>query len=346
MCSESAAYLIYAAKKYMVPKLVEECRRCLMESLDVNNAIHLLDQSLHVDEQELQSECLRLISANATAVLTGTEIFSASRLALEAILEANTLPVRELIIYETAVKWAKHQLQSEISGEEDPTDSQIREALGDLLYKIRFPVMKPTEFAEITAGNDLLTAEEKESVYYYLVTKKKHSQLKFPTERRIGEEVWIDSTVECTTGKWSPAPHLDAITFVTDKDILLTGIGLNLGYSVAGYDVDVEILGYDVDVESLQSVSSMFKQLVRIPRRIVLFSTPCKISLDKPIGITAGVIYSVKALSHVNNSGFAKSCRAVCVKDSVTFTFFKHSESQDNPEVGGQIPRMYFCKAI
>ena len=334
MCSESAGCLMYAAKKYMLPKLVGECRSCLLKSLDVNNVINLLELSLNLDDQQLQSECLKPISANAKAVLTEDEILSASRQALETILEIDTLPVRELIVYETVVSWAKHQLQSAKPGEE-PTGLQIREALGDLLYKIRFPVMKPTEFADISSGNDLLTAEEKESVYYFFVNKKKHSQLKFSTERRIGEEVWIDRTMERPTGKWLPAPNLDAIAFVTDQDVLLTGIGLHTGYSVAEYDFDVEIWG---------SLGILSKKSVTVPYRNLsssLFSPAFKVVLNEPIVITAGVIYSVKALYHNHRFRFSKSYRGTDTKDSVTFTFYKQSESQDVTE--GQIPRLYFC---
>jgi len=164
---------MYAAKKYMLPHLVRECRRCLLKSLDISNVFELLEQSLLLDEQKLKSDCLKLISVNAKDVLSGTEIKSVSRRLMEAILELETAQVSESIInYEAAVNWAKHQLQKAIPGE-CPTDIQIRETLGDLLYKIRFPSMKPTDFAAISAGKNILTAEEKESIYYYLVTKEK-----------------------------------------------------------------------------------------------------------------------------------------------------------------------------
>src|SRR5688572_19645866 len=100
MCPESALYLMYAAKKYMLSKLVSECRRCLLDNLDENNVIHFLEQSFHFDHHLLQSDCLNLISLNAEAVLYGEEILSASRQAMETILEADTIRVGESVIYE------------------------------------------------------------------------------------------------------------------------------------------------------------------------------------------------------------------------------------------------------
>jgi len=216
---------------------------------------------------------------------------------------------------------------------ENPTDLQIRETLGELLYKIRFPIMKPTEFVEITAENNLLTAEEKETVYCFLVNKKKHSQLKFSTERRrIGNELWIDRTVKTETRKWFKSPNLEAISFVTNEDVLLTGIGLYKGFRAAGYDADVELL---------QSIDSVFKKSVTVPFGVV--SAVFKLVLDEPIVITAGVMYSVKALSSGRIGHCGLTCRAVCAKDTVTFTFYKHSESELTTEAYGQIPRLYFC---
>jgi len=331
ICPESAAYLMYAAKKYMLANLVGECRRCLSESLDVDNVVHVLDQCLHLDEQQLQSNCLSLISTNAMIVLTGDKILSASRSVMETVLESNAIPARESVIYETTVNWAIQQLQDATPGE-DPTDLLIREFLGDLLYKIRFPVMKPTEFAEISSGNNLLTAEEKESIYYFLVSGKKDRQLKFPTERRIGEEVWIDRAKECATGKrFSEPDFLDAINFTTDQDVLLTGIGLYTASSEKGYNVDMEIL---------QSTKPMFKKSTTVP--YTGNSTPYKIVLDEPIVITAGVIYSIKTLPHGRINHYGASCRAVCSRETVTFKFYQHSESIYTTANRGHIPRLYF----
>jgi len=322
---------MYAAKKYMLPKLVRECGKCLSDGLNVDNVIHVLEHSLHLDDQQLQRNCLKLISANAKALLTGAEVLSASRQVLEAILEAEAIPVSESVIYETSINWAKHHIQSTMPGE-TPTDMQIREALGDLFYKIRFPSMKPTEFAEISVRNNVLTAEEKESIYYFLVTKKIVHPMRFPTERRKGEEVWVDRAVNCISTQWHTAPNVDAINFTTDHDILLTGIGLFTGYNGRGYDVDLEIL---------QSADSLFRKRVTVPYTGDI--EPFKIVLDEPILITDVVIYTVKALSNDSIGHYGHVCQPVCVKETVTFEFIRHAESRSTNETCGQIPRLYFC---
>lgn len=114
--------------------------------------------------------------------------------------------------------------------------------MGDLLFKIRFPTMEPSEFARLTGGKNLLTLEEKESVYYILSTMNKDFLVIFPTESRSGEEVWVDRTVSCATGQYIyDTKAADAIDFKVDQDIVLTGIGLYKGYNRSGNDVDIEV---------------------------------------------------------------------------------------------------------
>ena len=316
----------------MLSKVVRECRKCLLKNLNTDNVIHFLEQSLRFGHPELERDCLKLIYLNSKAVFAGAKILSASREVLKLILESPVLPVNESVICETAIKWAKCQLQGVA-----PTDLKIRETLGDLLYCIHFPIMKPSEFAEISVENELLTAEEKESIYYFLSTKKKIRQLKFSTKRRIGRERWVDrtesdSSVDC----WDPSSdrYLGENNFKTDQDILLTGIGLYRARCTSGYNIDVEILQMD---------SSLFKKSGHVPSSED--SGPLKVELDDPIVILAKVLYSVKTkcYDHIHNT--RELCKSVCTKGNIKFTFVDNqTEAPSTYERGGQIPRLYFCR--
>jgi len=71
--------------------------------------------------------------------------------------------------------------------------------------------------------------------------------------------------------------------------------------------------------------------------------TPFKVSLDEPIVIQAGLIYTVKSLPYGNIGHFGSSFRSVCVTETVKFRFSNHSESKSTSVTRGQIPRLYFC---
>src|SRR6218665_1158043 len=327
---ETAASLMYASNKYMLLKLVRECGKCLSEGLNVDNVIHVLEQSSLFGDNELKIKCLDLIAHNAKVVLNGSEILWASPQTMDSILNMEKIPVKEIVLYETCVAWAKHQLQVQRSLE-NPTDEIIREILGDLLYKIRFPTMEVTEFDEIIQGKNILTAEEKTSIYYFLATNKKGSGFMFLTDRRIGEEVWIERAMTCVYGLWFPKRGVDAINFSTDHSILLTGVGLYIGAGT----------GYDVDVEILFSNNSLFKKRLKIPA--TGDAKQFKVLVDVPISIRAGVVYSIKTVPNGQIGYYGRPCQPICKKDDVTFTFSKHPDSHYTTAVDGQIPRLYFC---
>jgi len=330
---ETAASLMYAANKYMLQKLVKECGKCLSEGLNVDNVIQVLEQTSLFDDNELKSKCLQLIDSNAKVVLTESEILSASPQTMETILNMDKLSVKEIVLYDTCLSWANHQLQIQRSTE-NSTDEMIREILGGLLYKIRFTTMEVAEFAEIIQGKNILTAEEKASIYDFLATNKKGSGFMFSTGRRIGEEVWIERAVTCVkfNGAWFPKPGVDAINFSTDRNILLTGVGLFTGYSGSGYVADFQIL---------HSNNSLFQKRLTVPATI--YANQFKVSVDVPISICAGVVYSIIALvTRGQIAHYGHPCQTVCKKDNVTFTFSNYPESTYTTEIYGQIPRLYF----
>src|SRR6218665_1417685 len=320
----------------MLTKLVRECRKYLSEGLSVDNVIQVLEQSSLFGDNELKNKCLAQIAYNAKVVLTGAEILSTSPQTMETILNMDKLLVKEIVLYETCVAWAAHQLQIQRSTE-NSTDEMIREILGDLLYKIRFPTMDATEFAEISECRrpSILTEKEKTSIYYFLVTNKKCSRLMFSTERRrLGEEIWVERAVTCLHGPWmeTPSPAVNAINFSTDHNILLTGVGLYMGFAGAGYEVDVEIL---------HSNNSLFKKKLTVPA--TGDGDQFKVPLDVPVFMKSGYIYSVKTVPYERIRYYSDPCRAMCKKDNVIFTFSNHPDSKKTNAIYGQIPRLYFC---
>src|SRR6218665_301889 len=93
----------------MLPKLVRKCGVCLSEGLNVSNVIQVLDTSFIIEDTELESQCLQLIVEEARSVFAGTEILSASPQSMETILQMNRILIKETVIYETCIAWAKHQ---------------------------------------------------------------------------------------------------------------------------------------------------------------------------------------------------------------------------------------------
>jgi len=60
--NETALPLMYAAKKYLLLDLVDQCQRFLQENLKVDNVCCTLELSLTFDEHDLKERCLSYIS--------------------------------------------------------------------------------------------------------------------------------------------------------------------------------------------------------------------------------------------------------------------------------------------
>lgn len=130
---------------------------------------------------------------------------------------------------------------------------------------------------------------------------------------------------------------LTPFIFLNAQDILLAGVVLFTGHNGSGYDVDVEML---------QSGNSYFKKRVTVPYKGD--SNPFQIPVNKPIGVDAGVIYTVTRLAHSSIGYYGKPCQPVCTNGNVTVMFSKHSENisstSSTSEIYGQILRFYFVK--
>jgi len=133
-------------------------------------------------EKYLKEKCLTCIIVNAEDVFNTDAFMRISHDILKTVVSLKTLTTTEKHVFESCVRWAKHQLLE--LGNEDPSDKEIREKLGDVLYEIRFPTMTAEEFAGLTAHSKILTAHEKHDVYVYIATKKRLKSLKFVSSIR------------------------------------------------------------------------------------------------------------------------------------------------------------------
>ena len=138
------------------------------------------------------------------------------------------------------MKWARHQLLE--SGNENPSDEEIREMLGSVLYTIRFPTMTLEEFAELTGHTQILTGDEKQDVYVYIATREKLESLRFMTSDRCMRNVnTVRRFTDCNSMR-DCGHTMHAIDIQTTVGIWLTGIGLYGGEQGSTHDISLLVL--------------------------------------------------------------------------------------------------------
>src|SRR6218665_1365663 len=331
---------MYAAKKYMIPKLVEICRSNLEGIINESNACYLLEQSLVFCEEQLAAKFVNVIAELSDKLLLEKKLLSASRQAVETVLVSNELRSRESLVYEFCLQWAKEQLLIH-QGIQNPTDEQIRETLGGLVYLIRFPIMDSEEFGELVGQRNILNSEEKLLLYYYLTTRNGVDQLTFCAQKRNffsswDEEFCVDRVVKCAHGIWGG--NTDAIDFLTGDDVVLTGVGLYSGYST----------DYVAQIEVIEHGNTVYSDTVTVP--LTGNSAPYKISLSAPIIMRTFAKYSLIVTRPGNDiiGYYAGECRKTCMQINHRIVNFyecsqRHIRKRSyTTELFGQIPRLYF----
>jgi len=196
----TALPLLYAAKKYLLTGLVAECVTVLEKELSVDTVCTLLDQSLSLGEIELQQKSLNFISTSTHRVFNTEGFVHLSHDALEEIVSLDFLSgFSERQVYENCMRWARHQLRE--TGNDSPSDEDLRNKMGNVLYRIRFPTMTLEDFAELTAQSAVLTLQEKYDVHVYMAVGTKLESLKFGTKNRRGAN-YVANRFDRIHGEW------------------------------------------------------------------------------------------------------------------------------------------------
>nr|XP_054506302.1 MAP kinase-interacting serine/threonine-protein kinase 2-like isoform X8 [Agelaius phoeniceus] len=141
---ETVMTTLYTAKKYAVPALEAHCVEFLKKNLRADNAFMLLTQARLFDEPQLASLCLENIDKNTSDALNAEGFTDIDLDTLVAVLERDTLGIREVRLFNAVVRWSEAECQRQ---QLQVIPENKRKVLGKALSLIRFPLMTIEEFA-------------------------------------------------------------------------------------------------------------------------------------------------------------------------------------------------------
>ncbi|WAR22138.1 BTB6B-like protein, partial [Mya arenaria] len=163
-------HVLYAARKYALEPLVAECEHFLQTAIDVNNVCSLFNQASFYQMDLLQCKCLDFICMNANDVFLTDDFLQLTPLSLNEILKAGALGVEEeLDVFKAAVRWAKHHCEKKGF---EPTPTNQRAWLAEVLYRIRLPIIPVAEFTSVVVESELLTSEEQLQLYKHMTSHR------------------------------------------------------------------------------------------------------------------------------------------------------------------------------
>lgn len=156
---------VYAAKKYDVIGLIQECVAFLTENICIANACSIYEQALFFDLTLLKWNCLQFMLENGSEIFQTKAFLEICHETLLELLESDDLIAEEVEIFEACVCWSKYHCRK--YGKEI-TPQNLRSDLDLAIYKIRFPTMCKDDFYDIVMPTKILTGEEETEICEYL----------------------------------------------------------------------------------------------------------------------------------------------------------------------------------
>ncbi|XP_036410170.1 BTB/POZ domain-containing protein 2a [Megalops cyprinoides] len=241
---ETVMTTLYTAKKYAVPALEAHCVEFLKKNLRADNAFMLLTQARLFDEPQLASLCLENIDKNTADALAAEGFTDIDLDTLVAVLERDTLGVREVRLFGAAVRWAEAEAQRQ---QLQPTPENKRRVLGKALALIRFPLMTIEEFAAGPAQSGILTDREVVSLFLHFTVNPK-PRVEFIDRPRCclrGKECSITRFGQVES-RWGYSGTSDRIRFSVNRRIFVVGFGLYGSiHGPTDYQVNIQIIHTD-----------------------------------------------------------------------------------------------------
>ncbi|KAJ8357747.1 hypothetical protein SKAU_G00205410 [Synaphobranchus kaupii] len=244
---ETVMTTLYTAKKYAVPALEAHCVEFLKKNLRADNAFMLLTQARLFDEPQLASLCLENIDKNTGDALAAEGFTDIDLDTLVAVLERDTLGVREVRLFGAAVRWAESETQRQ---QLQPTPENKRRVLGKALALIRFPLMTIEEFAAGPAQSSILMDREVVSLFLHFTVNPK-PWVEFIDRPRCclrGKECSVTRFGQVES-RWGYSGTSDRVRFSVNRRIFVVGFGLYGSiHGPTDYQVNIQIIHTDSNI--------------------------------------------------------------------------------------------------
>jgi len=339
--------VLYLAKKYMVPSLANKCAKYLQDNLDASNVFGILPQAQNFEEQNLVDQCWEVIDKETEEALKSDGFATIERSLLEAVVERDTLNVREIELFKAVNLWATKRCEEQGLS----TDGrEKRRILGEQMVSgIRFPVMTQHEFAAVVLDSKILTQDEAFNIVKYF-SSVPDTLVGFSEEKRIGLRgsfprcCRFGSVVHTDSGYPYSPDKKDCLVFTVDKDISLLGVTLCASRN-SNYSVVIKIKNLDVGEYLCVKPGNFLSKSIRGVKssELVFQYFGFDIFFDRPVVVRKWVRHRIEASISGANSCFGQHGKKSVVCSGVSFDFRDSSESSNGTKVErGQFPEFIF----
>jgi len=191
LAENNVSRYLFAATKYKMEHLEHRCVDFISKFISEKNLWMYMNEALNSNSKILLDRCRHFFSKETGRCSADQSFLKLSQPALCALLDVEQTNVSETVLFLCIRKWMEHQCQGEglpINGE------NMRQVLGDALFKIRFPTMAPEEFANLVSTiNGFLTVREMSKTFQVIsVTNNRDITCPFSRINRCRPRVSIN----------------------------------------------------------------------------------------------------------------------------------------------------------
>lgn len=181
------------AVRFGVEQLESKAIDCIRENITMENAFDFLDKCLKLEHTLMIEILFRYIGRNILTIIEREYYLTASYDALLAFIGQPIADSPEKDLAEMCVKWSKQKCQE---ANKEPTPDLLRHFLGEILHKIRFPLMKVNEFENFVGVHKLLDETELSNYHRYFLGLRNNNVMHWQTVKRTLDFVNISGPFE------------------------------------------------------------------------------------------------------------------------------------------------------
>ncbi|VDI26582.1 BTB/POZ domain-containing protein 3/6 [Mytilus galloprovincialis] len=316
--SENMQNLLYASDKYMLFKVKSECEQRLKETVTTSDPLKTLQTAMEFSMEELKLESISYIEKNAWKCLFSERALKLSKECVEEILKSDYLSCTETDVCQFILEWSSYQCTRD---EKEVIGKNIRSALKDLLFLVRFPLIEKEYFVKNFMPLKILKEEEiicmftapftDESSLFNTIPRTPVSER---TLYRLERHRAIDSLRRNTD-------KIDALGIQVDKPIWFRGVIIYGGYGNQSVsDPPCYIFNMTSSVSLLNSAGETCYES-KAPIVAMESSETQDVYINSSFQLKANTSYTLLVKNINFTSYFGKDCKTTCTSNGVTFTF-------------------------
>lgn len=333
---DNVMQVLYLAKKYILPSLVERCTEYLYEVLNASNVFCVLSHAQNYGEKDLVKQCWKVIDKQAEEAVKTEGFETIERSLLEELVERDSLNIKEVDLFKAVDSWVTKEC-------ERLGMTSKRSVLGDKVVKaIRYPVMKQDDFKKDVLEREILTPHEAFSMVEYY-NSGLTSPIEFSEVQRSGlrQRCCRFNSVVLETGLTYGSYRRDCLYFAVNRDIVLHGVCM-FGSENRKYPATITVRNTTdslVVATKTGTCSSLFMDLKEGSGSFYGFD----VIFDNPVSLKKSTWYYVKAVMSGPIIWHGKS-GVNCIKcPGVEFCFKSHKKNNKRTNIReGQFPQFLF----